>query len=409
MDYEIKQCRICKAETKRFLDIGRTHPPEEFRTESELQKPIVTFQLGLSYCTKCGQVQLTSEIPPDIMYKENYFYDYSVTQTGLKHWTALANTLYKTYNLKDNDLVVDIGSNTGTLLEIFKGMGIEILGIDPADKQVKIANDRGIETINAYFGPKVAQEALGKYGKAKMITCNNVFDHVHDLYEFMDGIKILLSDDGVFVAEVPYFYSFVKTLGHVVYHQQLDYLLVKPFMQLFENVGMELIDCEDIPFHGGSIRIHVAFKGKHAVSPHVAEFVKREDELIFNDEPKALAEFARQILEQKDELRKTLLDLKSKGKSIAAVGASAKGNVLLFYCGIGPDIIDFMTEKSSLKVGRYTPSGIPVVEDSELIRRKPDYAVLLAWNFRDEVFKNLNEYTKNGGRFIIPIPKVEIV
>ena len=342
------------------------------------------------------------------MYKQNYFYDYSIAKAGAKHWTDLAETLYKRFNLKSSDLVVDVGSNTGVLLDIFRKIGVRIQGVDPSPKLVTIARERNIPTLEDYFTPKAAQEVAAKNGKAKLITCTNVFDHVTDLSDFMQGITTLLTEDGVFVAEVPYFATFFKTHKHVVYHQQIDYLLVKPFSKLFDSVGMEFIDCEKIDYHGGSIRMYVAFKGRHQVSEHVAEFIKEEDEL-FRDRKAALESFAKALLEQRDEMISTIKRIKAEGKRIAAVGASAKGNVLLFYSGIGPDLIDFITEESDLKVGRYTPLGIPIVKPAMLLEKRPDYALLLAWNFSDELFNRFKDFTDGGGKFIVPIPKIRIV
>lgn len=404
----MSKCRICGEKTKKFLYLGRSHPPEEFRTKKELENPVVTFPLGLSQCFSCGEVQLSSEIPADTMYKDNYYYDYSLTKTGMKHWNELAKLIYKKYKLTKDDLVVDIGSNTGKLLEIFKELDVKIIGVDPATNLVRIAGKKGIPTINSYFTLQVSKKILKKYGKAKIVTCNNTFDHVFDLHVFMEGLKTLLAEDGIFIAEVPYFSAFIQTHNHVVYHQQVDYLLIKPFSKLFEKYGMEIVDAQEIPYHGGSIRLYVGFKGRRQVAKRVSELVKREEALLKNRQ-KVLDDFGKALIKQRDDLVKLLKKLKKEGKSIAGVGASAKGNVLLCYSKIGPRIIDFITEKSPLKVDRFTPSGIPVVADSELLKRRPDYAVLLAWNFKDEIFNVLGKYTKAGGKFIIPIPKPVIV
>lgn len=406
--YLLERCRICNSKVTKFLSLGGTHPPEEFRRKSELGKKIVTFPLGLSYCPNCGQVQLSYEIPPDVIYKQNYFYEYSITKQSDTHYTGLANEIMGRYGLTKNDLVVDVGSNTGKLLWIFQNMGTRILGVDPATKLVRIARKNGIPTIDAYFGEPVAKRIVKKYGKAKAITANNVFDHVTDLYAFMKGIRVLLDYDGVFVIEVPYFETFVKTLNHVIYHQQLDYVLLKVFRRLFDANGMEIIDCEKIPYHGGSVRIFTAFRGEHRVSEHVAQFIREEEE-TFKDQKKTLRKFAHDVLAQRDDLAKLLKKLKAQGKSIAATGASAKGNVLLFYSGIGPETIDFITEKSKLKIGRYTPLGIPIVKQDVLFKKKPDYAVNLAWNFNEEILAGFRDYIKAGGKFIIPIPKLRVV
>jgi len=408
-NYSILRCRICNSKVTRFLDLGRTHAPEEFRRRSELGSPINTFPLGLSYCPKCGQVQLSHEIPPDVMYKHHFFYDYSITKTGDKHYTELAKLICKRYKLTKKDLVVDAGSNTGKLLQIFRDMGVpKILGVDPATRLVRVARKNGIPTMDSYFDTASAKRIVKSRGQAKIITCNNVFDHVTDLHEFMRGVRILLREDGVFVVEDPYFATFFKTLGHVVYHQQLDYILVKAFAKLFDAHGMELIDCERIPYHGGSIRMFIAFKDVYKVSRHVQEFIDEEDRL-FRNEPAALRGWAKRILAQRDDMVRLLKKLKGQGKSIGAMGASAKGNCLLYYSGIGPKTVDFITEKSNLKIGRYTPLGIPIVKDEVLFKRQPDYVLLLAWNFSDELLVKLRPYTSRGGKLIVPIPKLKVV
>ncbi|MDE1811074.1 MAG: class I SAM-dependent methyltransferase [Candidatus Micrarchaeota archaeon] len=408
-NYSLARCRICNSKVTRFLDLGKTHPPEEFRRKSELGRPIRTFPLGLSYCPKCGQVQLSHEIPPDVMYKQHFFYDYSITKTGDKHYTELAELLKKKYKLTNRDLVVDVGSNTGKLLMIFRKIGVKILGVDPATRLVRVARKNGVPTIDSYFDSACAKRIVKAQGQARVITCNNVFDHVTDLHEFMRGVRILLKEDGVFVVEDPYFLTFFKTLGHVVYHQQLDYILVKAFAKLFDAHGMELIDCERIPWHGGSIRMYIAFKDVYKVNRHVQEFINEENRLVLKNEPKALKSWGGKILAQRDDMASLLKKLKRQGKSIGAIGASAKGNCLLYYSGIGPKTVDFITEKSNLKVGRYTPLGIPIVKDEVLFRKQPDYALLLAWNFSDELLAKLSPYTSKGGKIIVPIPKLKIV
>lgn len=404
----MKKCRICGGATKKFLHLGRTPPPEEFRTRKELDKKVVKYPLGLAFCPKCGEVQLSFEIPPDIMYKQNYFYDYSVTKTGFLHWEKLARTIIKKYKVGKQDLVIDIGSNTGTLLLIFKSLGVKILGVDPATKLVRIARKRGVPTVNSYFNAKVAKKIVKKYGQAKVITCNNTFDHVDNLYEFMEGIQILLAKKGVFIVEVPYFKSMVENIDHVVYHQQVDYLLITPFSRLFEAFGMEIVDCEEFKLHGGSIRLFIGHKGEYRKSQRVTRLMK-EEEKLFKNRAEVLSAFAKAVLRQRDEMVSLLKKLKRQGSRIAAVGASAKGNILLSYSNIGPETIDFITEKSPLKIGRFTPSKIPIVDDNKLLEQQPDYALLLSWNFEKEILKNLKEYTQRGGRFIIPIPKLKIV
>lgn len=400
------KCRICYGKTKKFLDLGKTPPPEEFRTKHELNKPINLYPLNLTYCLNCGHVQLGFKIPADVIYKKNYFYDYSITKTGFKHWQKLAQTIFKDYNLSQSDLILDIGSNTGTLLSIFKALGTKVLGIDPATKLVRIANKNGIPTINHYFSPHVARKIVKKEGQAKIIISTNTFDHVDDLDKFMEGVSLLLKNDGIFIIEVPYFLKMLKKLTHVVYHQQIDYMMLRPLIFFLKKYRLSIADAQQIPLHGGSIRIFVSPKAgqterlKHAI---------RQELKLYKNWAQILWEFAGKVQKMRDNLTAVLKDFRKQRKIIVAVGASAKGITLLNYCHLGPEIIEFITEKSPLKIGRFTPSGIPIVSDNELLEKQPDYALLLAWNFQNEIVNNLRRYQKLGGKFIIPIPKMEII
>lgn len=401
-------CRLCLGQVKKFLDLGKTPLPEEFRTKEELTQPVKQYPLNLIYCTNCYHVQLRFKIPADVIYKKNYFYDYSVTKTGSEHWYKLSKKIYKDYKLSKNDLVVDIGSNTGVLLSFFKSQGSQIIGIDPARRQVNIARKIGIPTICSYFSLKVAQRIVRKYGQAKVITCNNTFDHVWDLDEFMKGVTLLLKQDGIFIIEVPYFINMLKNLNHIVYHQQIDYITLSPLMPFFKRFGLEIVDGQQIPMHGGSIRIYAGFKDQNGPTKRLLELLDKENTLIKNYSGRLLL-FAQKVLKQKDELVLLLKNLKKDGKRIAAVGASAKGITLLNLSGLGSETIEFITEKSPLKISRFTPSKIPIVPDDRLYEQRIDYALLLSWNFQEEIIRNLSKYQKLGGKFIIPIPKLKII
>lgn len=402
------KCRLCKGQVKKFLDLGQTPLPEEFRLKKDLKKPVTKYPLNLVSCVDCKHVQLGFIPPIDTIYKKNYFYDYSVTKRGKDHWYKLSKKIYKEYKLSKKDLVLDIGSNSGTLLSFFKQLGTKILGVDPATKLVQIARKKGVHTINDYFAIQVAKKIVKKHGRAKIITCNNTFDHVADLDIFMKGISIILANEGVFVIEVPYFLNMIKDLSHTPYHQQIDYLMIKPLIPFVSQFGLEITDLETIPMHGGSIRIFIYFKGTKKPTERFLQLIKEEEALLKNWN-QVLENFAKSILKQRDSLKNFLKDIKVKHHKIAAVGASAKGINLLNYCNIGRETIKFITEKSPLKINRFTPSGIPIVSDEWLIKQKPDYALVLAWNFNDEIIKNLKQYKKSGGKFIIPIPKITVI
>ena len=306
--------------------------------------------------------------------------------------------------------MVDIGSNVGVLLEAFKNAGTRIQGVDPSANIVMIAHKRGIDTICDFINTETVRKIVEKNGRASVVTGTNVFAHIDDLYRLMSDLDMLLNEKGVFIFEAPYL---VHLIDHVeydtIYHEHLSYLSVKPLVPFFERFGLEIFEIEQVDIHGGSFRVYVGKKGQRPVSNIVEKLLKEEEnKKLYSHE--LLDDFAKKVLQNKKDLTWLLHSLKKEGKKIAGVSAPAKGMTLLNYCGIDNDILDFVTEKSTLKIGRFTPgTHIPVVEDNELLKEKPDYSLLLAWNFADEIMKNLDGYRKQGGKFIIPIPTPKIV
>ncbi len=397
-------CRVCLSPTHPFLSLGSVPLPEEFRMKTQRNLPIRDYPLGLSCCTRCHHVQLTHIVSSDPIYKQHYFYDYSVTATGLGHWQRLARQITRRY-LKDNNLVVDIGSNTGTLLSCFQAFGARIRGVDPTNKLAAIARSRGIPTMTNYFTPSVARRIVRQLGQATVATGTNVFDHVDSLQSFLEAMQILLAPRGVFIVEVPYFLTFLTSHSHIVYHQQIDYMMMTPLIPLFDRYDMELVNTEPIPIHGGSIRLSIRKKGVQKAAISVSSLLSKE-QVLFATYPRRLKKFADALCKQREDFSLRVRNLKAKGKRIAAVGASAKGITLLNYAGLGPREIDYITEKSPLKIGRFTPTGIPIVADRTLITDQPDYAILLAWNFTQEIMNNLNGYR---GKWIIPVPSFRVI
>ena len=392
------------------MDLGFSPPADQFLREEQLKEPETSYPLTVQICKECNLVQLGQVVHHEILYRNDYPYESSTTALGQKHWQEFADSISKEYSLSSRDLVVDIGSNVGVLLECFGNNGTKILGVDPASNIVNIANKRGIETWDSFFCHDIAQKILSSKGPAKIITGTNVFAHIDDLHAFMEAILSLLTVDGVFIFEAPYLGHLINLLEYdTIYHEHLSYLSLSPIVFLAEKFGMDVIDVQERDIHGGSFRVFLARKNKYSINPRVAEFQKKEDKLNIADS-KNLHYFADQVMKNREELRKLLFELKSSGKKIAAVSTPAKGMTLLNYCKIGPEILDFATEKSSLKIGKFTPGmHIPIKPDSALISEKVDYALLLAWNFADEIINNLSEYNKNGGKFIIPIPQPKIV
>lgn len=404
-------CRMCKSEElAQFLDLGFTPPADQFLRKEQLRDPEVHYPLGAMICRECGLAQLSHVVSPEVLYRHDYPYESSLTSTGQQHWTEFARTVVERLALGSDDLVVDVGSNVGVLLEAFSASGTRILGVDPASNIVRIAERRGIETLNEFFSVDVAQEILDTKGHATVITGTNVFAHVDDLDSFMAAVDLLLNDRGVLIIEAPYFVNLVNHLEYdTIYHEHLSYLSVKPLVRFFARFGMEVVDVEQRDIHGGSFRVYVARANRMPISPVVAELARQEEEMGIHTLP-VLSKFAHAVNENRRELTWLLHTLKREGKKVVAVSAPAKGMTLLNFCRIGPETLDFVTEKSTLKIGRFTPGmHIPVVPDSALLEEKPDYALLLAWNFASEIMQNLQAYRDSGGKFILPIPHARII
>jgi SAM-dependent methyltransferase len=393
-----------------FLDLGYSPPADQFLRKEQLDEPETFYPLNVQICQTCNLVQLGQTVHHEILYRNDYPYESSTTKQGKLHWEEFAKTTVKEFSLTTEDLVVDIGSNVGVLLEAFNKHGPQILGVDPASNIVKIANDRGIETWDAFFDLSIAEKILSIKGPAKIVTGTNVFAHINDLHSFMKAVKTLLTKDGIFIFEAPYLGNLIRLLEYdTIYHEHLSYLSLSPIKLLASQFGMEVIDVQERDIHGGSFRVLISRIGVQKIKKRVKDFEQKENSLKLTD-TSHLKEFAHQVEQNKKNLLNLLHDLKRSGKKITAVSTPAKGMTLLNYCKIGTEILDFATEKSLLKIGKYTPGmHIPIKPDKALIEEKVDYALLLAWNFADEIMENLTEFKQAGGKFIIPIPEPRIV
>ena len=404
-------CRLCGHENfHKYLDLGFTPPADQFRRSEQLIYAEETYPLEVQMCESCGLSQLSFTVSPEVLYRNDYPYESSTTKTGDLHWTKFANSIITKFGLSNNDLVVDVGSNVGTLLNKFKIQGINVQGVDPAANIVLIAQANGIDTLCEFFNSESVQKIISSKSKAKIITATNCYAHVDDLNIFMKNIFQLLEDDGVFIFESPHIKNLIKKNEYdTIYHEHLSYLSLKPLVKFAEKFDLQIFDVVESDIHGGSFRVFFCKKGKYSIEDNVHKMIKlEEDEGIFD--VKVLDQFALRVKDNKAQLMEMLYSLKKQGKSVVGVSAPAKGMTLLNYCGIDREILDYVTEKSQLKIGRYTPGGhIPVYSDEQLIQDQPDYALLLAWNFADEIIKNLDEYRKKGGRFIIPIPNPKIL
>lgn len=380
---------MCQSKNlKQWLDLGLHPHSDHFHKEKEAE---MFYPLGVSVCEDCGLNQLTYIVAKEELYLKDYLYESSITKTADAHWTEFAETTTKKIFHVNSGLVIDVGGNDGTLLTKFKALGFDVLNVDPTPEATQIAIDRGIPTRQEFFGQS-------EYPKASLIVGANVFAHIDDLDTFIERIKETLEENGVFVFESPYFGEFLKGLEFdTIYHQHLSYLSLKPLVSFLEKHGMEAFDVEQHELHGGGFRVYIARKGQRTVEPSVHAMLASE-----TWEMRDLEHFAELTKESREKLNDAVRDIKLQGKSLAVVSTPAKGNTLLNYTGVGR-YVDFATDKSKLKQGRFLPgTGIEVFSDDELVKRQPDYVLVLAWNFFHEITENVKKagYT---GKFIHPL------
>jgi SAM-dependent methyltransferase len=402
-------CIVCRAPAvERFLDLGETALANKFRTEQELAEPEETFPLAVGFCRSCGHVQLMEIVPPAAMF-EDYLYVSAASDTLREHLYELSDVVVERYRPGPGDLVMDIGCNDGTLLQGFVRYGVRTLGVDPARNLAELSRN-GVERYVGFFNAGSAEEIVDRWGRASVITATNTFPHIPELHDFVEGLNTALAPNGVFVIEAHYLLDLLEQIAFdTIYHEHVSYWALTPMRRLFAEHGMEVVHVERLPVHHGQLRIAVQRAGEGEISPSVEEVLEHEREAGLDrlETYERFAERARQI---KSELRLTLDTLRADGKRIAGYGAPAKGNTLLSYLELGPDVVEYIADRNKLKQGRYTPqTRIPVVDPERLLSDQPDFVVLFAWNFADEVLAQQAEFRRRGGRFIIPIPDVTVV
>jgi SAM-dependent methyltransferase len=348
-------------------------------------------------------------VPPPAMF-EDYLYMSSASATLTAHLYELSDVVVARRGLGRSDLVIDIGCNDGTLLKGFQRHGVRTLGVDPAVNLAALHTPPGFERFTGFFGAATAPDIVARWGYASAITATNTFAHIPDLPGFIRGLDAALAPGGVFVIETHYLVDLLEQLAFdTVYHEHVSYWALAPMMRLFERFGFAVVRAERLPIHHGQLRVWVQRRGEAAADDTVAA-VLADERARGLDRFETYGAFARQTEAISDNLTRTLAELRSQGARIAAYGAPAKGNTLLEWLRLGPELVEFIADRSPLKQGRYTPgTHIPVVPPSYLLDKQPDYVVLLAWNFQDEILEQQAEYRRRGGRFIVPVPRVAIL
>jgi len=408
---KISACRSCNSTNlKPVLHLGETPLANALLREDELENEETKFPLEVVFCENCALVQITETVQPEILFRD-YVYFSSFSDTVVNNGKNIALRMIKGRNLGEESLAVEIASNDGYLLQFYKKAGIPVLGIEPALNIARVAEEQGIPTIPEFFNEELANTMRNNDQLADVFHANNVLAHVADLNGVVSGMQILIKEQGVGVIEFPYVKDMIDGVEFdTIYHEHLCYYSLYSVSKLFENHGMKIIDVERLPIHGGSLRIFVSKADSiHEVSTNVVNLLEEERKWGVDR-----FDFYEKFGEKVEKLRKSLLDylkeIKASGKKIAGYGASAKGSTLLNTFGVGSETLDFIVDRSTVKQGMYTPgTKIPIMDPIELIKRKPDYVLLLTWNFSEEILKQQSQYRELGGKFIIPIPFLKTV
>lgn len=411
-EHHLRQdCRLCGSKrVVRVLELTPTPPANSFVDEAHLSPPQDCYPLDLYFCQDCTHVQLCDVVDPKILF-EHYVYVSGTSPAYRQHLQDYAQDVMARYLPDAKAEILEIGSNDGTFLKFFQDAGLPVHGVDPARNIGKLANDAGIPTTVAFFGTPTARDLKAQGHQPGVILANHVFAHIDDLRGVLAGVAELLRPDGFFIFEVSYLLDVIeKLLFDTIYHEHVAYHSVKAMQIFLRAFGFELIEVQDVAHQGGSLRgFAQKIGGPRAVDRSVAEFLAREVAAGL-DQIATYQAYAQRIKRLKLDLGQLLRDAKTQGKTIAGFGAPAKATTLMYHFGLDRNIVDFIADDNPLKQDMFTPGlHVPVLPAAEIYNQKPDYVVILAWNFADSIMKMQQRYLDEGGTFIIPLPELRVV
>lgn len=405
-------CNFCGAVlADTFVDLGEMALANSYLAEADLTKPEPRYPLHARVCRSCFLVQVEPAVPAEEIFSD-YAYFSSYSESWVAHARAYASMAASRFGLGPDSLVAEVASNDGYLLKHFVAAGIPVLGIEPAANIAKVAEENGVRSEVAFFGKETAERLRARGLTADLMAANNVLAHVPDLNDFVSGFPMLLKPDGVLTFEFPHLLNLINEVQFdTIYHEHFSYLSLLTVEKIFAAHGMAVFDVEELPTHGGSLRVyarHVACT-RHADGPGLEAVRKKERDASF-DRPGAYAGFEPRVIAVRDALLNFLRTARDEGKVVAAYGAAAKGNTLLNYCGVDAGLIPFVVDRSPAKQGHYLPgSHIPIFAPEKITQEKPDYVLILPWNLRDEIMAEMAHVRDWGGKFVTAIPELRIL
>lgn len=406
-----RTCRFCGSTSLRtFADLGMSPLCETYPSEADFQKGEVYYPLHVYTCDRCFLVQLE-----EYEKVENIFSDYpyfsSYSDSWLQHSERYCSAMKERFSLNRDSFVVEVASNDGYLLQYFVRQQVPVLGIEPAANVAKVAEEKGVPTLVRFLGAEMAKQLVAERGGADLVLGNNVLAQVPDLNDFVEGLKILVKPNGVLTLEFPHLLKLIEwNEFDTIYHEHFSYFSLLTTIRILEAHGMRVFDVEELPTHGGSLRVFAchAEATTHQLRPNVARVIEAETAAGLAS-PEGYARFAQRVKDTKFALVEFLLTAAQQGKRVAGYGAPGKSATLLHYCGIGKDLIEFTVDRSPYKQGRFLPgSHIPIYHPDRIRETKPDYVVILPWNLKDEIMQQLSFIREWGAEFVVPIPKVTV-
>jgi SAM-dependent methyltransferase len=406
------RCRFCQNElSHEFIDLINSPPSNSFLSAEELNEPEVYYPLKLFVCDRCFLVQIDEYKKSEEIFSDKYVYFSSFSKSWLLHAKNYVEMITQRFGFTRNSYVVEIGSNDGYLLQYFKEKSIPCLGIEPAKSTAEVARRKGIEVITQFFGVRLAEKLATQGRLADLLVGNNVLAHVPDVNDFVKGLKIFLRAGGVITLEFPHLMRLVEgNQFDTIYHEHFSYFSFHTVDRIFSKHGLVLFDVEELPTHGGALRVYLRHQEDRSkeITPNVHRLREMEHAagMLNMDYYKGFQDRVNRI---KNSLLSFLLEQKQQGKKVAGYGAAAKGNSLFNYCGIKRDLIEFVVDASPYKQGKFLPgSRIPVVSETKIKDAKPDYILILPWNIKEEIMEQLSYVKEWKGKFVVPIPELTL-